>query len=435
MLPPRPHPDETRRVAMVRALDLLDTANDPELDHLVRLAARVADVPIALLTVVDDDRQWFKARLGLGTPETPRDVSFCGHAILEDEPMVVPDSLQDPRFHDNPLVTQEPQIRFYAGFQVRAHELPIGTLCVIDRVARELTEVQTRTLKSLSREIEQLLELRLRHVALLAQESELHAEAGDLQERLAARGIGPAEIALCQQEVDWQIQRFRLEKQRFCSHVVHDMKTPLAVIVGYADLLRQTLVEADLDATGADDIYYAGQQLNRMTLDLLDTMLAGSGSVALSRTPTCLRRLTLDTLARAEPVARLRDLRLVASVPDDLDAVVDLDPKLVERVILNLIENASTHSPPHSEIEIDLRREGSTLELRVLDRGPGIADAHKSQVFDLYAQLPTNAGRKHGSRGLGLAFCAMVAEAHGGRIDVQDRPGGGSVFCVVFPES
>jgi PAS domain S-box-containing protein len=143
--------NEGERLVDLRRLCILDTAAEERFDRITRLAARVLDVPIALVSLVDADRQWFKSRVGLDATETPRDVSFCGHAILGSEIFVVPDALADERFADNPLVTQPPAIRFYAGHPLiglAGH--PIGTLCIIDTHPRQLSATDLQTLKDLA---------------------------------------------------------------------------------------------------------------------------------------------------------------------------------------------------------------------------------------------------------------------------------------------
>ena len=145
MRPAALHPNEEERLASLHNLDILDTESEQQFDALIQLAANIADTPIALLSLVDKNRQWFKAKEGLNASETSRDIAFCSHAILDPEnPLVVEDPLTNPRFKANPLVTQEPNIRFYAGFPVLSpsSHLPLGTLCVIHNQEHTLSDDQ-----------------------------------------------------------------------------------------------------------------------------------------------------------------------------------------------------------------------------------------------------------------------------------------------------
>ena len=154
-------PNEEERLRALDELRILDTPREKLFDDLAYLTAHVCDTPIALVTFVDGSRQWFKARVGLETTETPRDVAFCAHAILGDDIFEVPDSLKDERFAHNPLVTGHPNIRFYAGAPlVTGDGFALGTVCAIDVKARELTRGQREALKALSRIIMAELEKR-----------------------------------------------------------------------------------------------------------------------------------------------------------------------------------------------------------------------------------------------------------------------------------
>lgn len=160
-VPPRPQ-NETARLAALRAQQVLDSLPEQMFDDIVRVASNVCGTPIALISLVDEDRQWFKAKVGLQASETPRDQAFCAHAILQpDQPLVVPDATQDPRFAQNPLVTGSPDIRMYAGAPIVSHSgHALGTVCVIDQTPRELTAEQIDSLQALSRQVSHLLELR-----------------------------------------------------------------------------------------------------------------------------------------------------------------------------------------------------------------------------------------------------------------------------------
>jgi GAF domain-containing protein len=142
--------NEAERLAALYALLILDTPPDQRFDKIVEFAASEFEVPIALLTLVDRERQWFKSKVGLAVCETGRDISFCGHAILAQDIMVVPDALEDPRFADNPLVTGEPGIRFYAGAPLTLPSgAALGTLCLIDRRPRTLDAMELGILSTL----------------------------------------------------------------------------------------------------------------------------------------------------------------------------------------------------------------------------------------------------------------------------------------------
>jgi hypothetical protein len=157
-----PLPDnEAQRLAALREYRILDTAAEQSYDDITALAAYLCDVPITMVSLVDESRQWFKSKLGLNQRETPRDVAFCAHAILQSEPLIVRDALKDIRFADSALVTRSPHIRFYAGFPLASPEgFALGTLCAIDRKPRQLSAEQKRAMQALSRQVMALLELR-----------------------------------------------------------------------------------------------------------------------------------------------------------------------------------------------------------------------------------------------------------------------------------
>lgn len=142
--------NEEARLAALRALNILDTQSEESLDRVTRLAKYLFAVPISLISLIDEDRQWFKSCIGLDVKETPRDISFCGHAILDDNPLVICDALTDPRFADNPLVLNTPKIRFYAGYPIKLEGMCIGTLCIIDIKPREFSTEDTQALKDLA---------------------------------------------------------------------------------------------------------------------------------------------------------------------------------------------------------------------------------------------------------------------------------------------
>ncbi len=153
-LPPLPDNEDDRLQALIQ-YQVLDTEAEQQFDDLTTIAAHICDTPISLISLIDTSRQWFKSKLGLEVTETPRELAFCAHTILEPEKMlIVPNALEDERFADNPLVKSDPNIRFYAGAAlVTPDGLPIGTLCTIDNKPRELSPEQIQALQALSRQV------------------------------------------------------------------------------------------------------------------------------------------------------------------------------------------------------------------------------------------------------------------------------------------
>lgn len=176
--------NETERLAELRRLAILDSIAEESFDDLTRLASEICEAPISLISLVDSERQWFKSKVGLAATQTTRDVSFCGHAIMGDELFEVQDSLADERFHDNPLTTGAPHVRFYAGFPlITQAQLKIGTLCVIDHRPKKLSAWQIRSLRSLARQAVILIEARFR-------EEELTKAKNSLEFILEGSGLG-----------------------------------------------------------------------------------------------------------------------------------------------------------------------------------------------------------------------------------------------------
>jgi GAF domain-containing protein len=169
---------EAERLAELRDLRVLDSPSDPAYDDLARIAALVCATPIALVSFVDETRQWFKTEIGFGCSETPLDQSICAYVLTEDDLLVIPDLTADPRTAGNPLVTEGSRIRFYAGAPIRSGAgIPLGSLCVIDTVARPdgLTAAQGATLQALARQLSSLLEHRRSLDQIALRESELAA--------------------------------------------------------------------------------------------------------------------------------------------------------------------------------------------------------------------------------------------------------------------
>lgn len=244
MQPARLPDNEPERLALLRALDVLDGPPEPAMDRITRIAARLFRVPIALVTLLDSDRQWFMSRVGMPVQQTPRSQSFCSHTILEPRTMVVTDARQDPRFQDNPLVTGSPNIRFYAGHPLRSrHGLVLGTLCLIDRQPRAFSEDDAAALRDLAQMVE--ANLRSREESIDAGAVKASLERNEL---LFARTMAHAAVGIAVATSDG---RWLEVNQRFCD------------IVGHA---REQLIGAQAQAIVHPDDLDAGMRLLRTVL-------------------------------------------------------------------------------------------------------------------------------------------------------------------------
>lgn len=245
MLEPRSPPDEIDRIAALCSLQVLDTPSDDRFDRITRVAQRLFHVPIALVTMVDSKRQWFKSRVGLAAQETPRNVSFCGHAILDDRPFVVNDTCADPRFADNPLVTGEPHIRFYAGIPI--HEpggWRVGTLCVIDTMPRVFSGADAAALHDLAQWVEAELYL------YSLEQSTAAAREKDARLQAIVEHAGDAIVTIDDSGV---IETFNPAAQRIFGYRPQEIVGKSVTVLAarrYRDPIAQKLVNLTRDGLG-----------------------------------------------------------------------------------------------------------------------------------------------------------------------------------------
>ncbi|TKD12382.1 sensor histidine kinase [Polyangium fumosum] len=410
--------NEIERLAALSDAAILDTPPEPAFDDLTHLAASICGTPIALVSLIDRERQWFKARVGLDATETPREVAFCAHAILGQELFLVPDAYEDERFADNPLVTGAPNVRFYAGAPLATSDgHNLGTLCVIDHGPRKLDEAQRSALSALARQVAAQIDLRRANGRLVKLNGELVARAREAQAVIEQRKA---------------IERL---KDEFVSTVSHELRTPLTSIRGALGLLEggvlgrlpdEAMELVQIARTNTD-------RLVRLINDILDLEKIEAGKLELSPKHVDARRLISSLVESLSPVAAEAKVELWADVRGEVELVVDEDR--IAQVLTNLMSNALKFSPSEARVELGVEvTAAGRVRFDVRDRGPGIAEADLARLFNRFEQLDGEHRRKVGGTGLGLAISKAIVEQHGGTIGVTSKLGQGSTFWFEVPQ-
>ena len=401
--------NENERLLALTTYRILDTAEEFEFDHYTRMVATLCGTEIGAMTLIDRDRQWVKAVHGPLARTIPRDHAFCPHTILQTELLEVPDAQLDPRFASSSLVLGAPFVRFYAGVALVTRDgAALGTLCVLDSRPMQLTEAQRRVLVLAAAHIAAQLELR-RSVLQLVEQKKLAAE--------------------CRHALSESNHR----QQDLTAMLVHDFKSPLTAVGLNASWLAddQTLTRAQQEV--AREIVDASQALAGMVNDLLDVSRAEDGHLMLQHTSDVdLARIANACIEGSRKVATERGQR-VELVTRARQTLIECDPKIITRVINNLIDNAYKYAPRASNIVVELSSTEEDVVLRVIDEGRGIPPAQREAVFEKYFQVEHSV-QERPSHGLGLAFCRLAIEAHRGTIAVEDHPTH-CVFRVHLPKA
>lgn len=394
------------RLAALEGTGLLDTPPEEEFDRFTKLASKILNCPVAMVSLVDKDRQFFKSSIGLLEPwaskqGTPLSHSFCQHVVAESRPLVVVDATQHPLVQCN-LGIASLGIVAYLGVPLKtADGHTLGSFCVIDAKPREWTAHAIDVLTGLA--------------AAVVTEIELRILVKHLHERYL------------------ELRSLEIQRDELVQMLVHDLRNPLTSLLGGLTLAEQT---PDLNAKHLKRLSIArggGELLLRMINDILDVNKSETHRLDLELSKVDPASIVEAACDQIHQLAEVKGVKLKRPVAANLPVLVaDIDK--LRRVLVNLLANAVQHTSAGGEVTISISMsEGTdTVQFAVSDNGCGIHRDAIGQIFEKYGQVKI---RRTGtaSTGLGLTFCKMTIEAHGGSIWVESEPGQGTVFRFTIP--
>ena len=396
---------DANRLASLQRTRLLDSPPEHGFDRLTRLAAKLLQAPVALVSLVDEDRQYFKSCIGLPEPwiserGTPLSHSFCQHAVVARAPLIIEDARVHPLVQDN-LAIPDLNVVAYAGIPICSPDgYAIGSFCVIDSEPRAWTQDQIEILRELATSVETEIALRVR-----AEEAQQALQAHD----------------------------------ELLSIVSHDLKNPVSVIRAYADLLDRRLpprTPQDIDRIqdGLRQIVTAATRLTGQINELQDIAHMHIGRpIGLQRQPADLVMVLRQVVADQQQTTRHHTIQLTTTVSELVSLV---DGLRIERVLTNLLANAIKFSPSGGDVRVVLTQEhdesGMWAVVQVQDDGLGIPTSELAHIFRRFHRGTNVAGRIAGT-GIGLTSAQQIVEQHGGTITVASEEGRGSTFAVRLP--
>ncbi|MDE0599885.1 MAG: ATP-binding protein, partial [Dokdonia donghaensis] len=355
----------------------------------------ICDTPISLVTLLDVDRNFLKSRLGIEFSESPRDISFCGHAILTENPIfIVEDARVDERFQDNPLVKDFKAI-FYAGVPLKTQDgHALGTLCVYDHKPRTLDEKQQEALLGLAKQVILLFEARKRNIELQKSQQETTARNNRLED--------------------------------FARLIAHDLKSPLSSIEGLVNQLNEDYAEEN-----DEDFTVFMEHLSTSTKSMRSYI---DGLLEYYRADNLL--VTKDDASLDTIVSEVKNLHKSSDVTITLNKNIDLKAVpvvAIEQVISNLIDNGVKYNTSeHPEITLSGTITKDFYSISVADNGVGIPEDRQAHIFEPFKTMGTNDRNGNKGTGMGLATVKKLVEALGGTITVDSTVGKGSIFTFTI---
>ena len=393
MIAPSIPRNEKERVEALKSYSILDTLSDEDYDGLTAIASSICNTKISLVSLVDDYRQWFKSHHGLDRIETPKEHSFCAHALnTPDDVFIVEDARKDERFFDNPLVTGTPHVIFYAGVPlVNEAGFPLGSLCVIDTAPKALNKDQLSSLKALSKQVTSLLELRRTKLRL-------------------------------EKTVD-RLEEKNEELEQFAYIAAHDLKSPLTNISAITDILLHHY-KSKLEIEGQQLL----ELIKHSTIKLKGLI---EGLLAYSRTDGLLKEqrtvINFNSLMADINVLFYSDKNKLVWKSNVTS--LQVNKTMLEQILINLIGNAIKYNNKAiTEIEIEVTENADEYQWYVKDNGPGIAFKYQEKIFRMFetAIAEDRFGQK--GNGIGLAIVKKLVEQEGGCIHLTSTIGEGSAF-------
>lgn len=361
----------------------MDSEQESDYDAIVDLASKICDTPISLVTLINEDRQWYKAKTGIDGSETPRELAFCAFTILDNELFEVEDTWMDERFLQHPSVDGDPNIRFYAGMPLRSPSgYNLGSLCVIDRVPRKLNEFQRNALSTLSQQVIKLFELRRKN----------------------------RELNLLQDT-----------QSRMMSIIGHDLRTPIASINALLEILDEYDMTMEELKKMVPDIRKSAESTGELVINLLDWAQSQMTGLKIIKSSLPIRYIVQSVIDDNERVFKRKSNMVENEIAEDLH--VSGDRRMIEFIIRNLILNANKFT---SSGTITIRFEDGIFSIS--DTGIGIPVSRMKDLFTWENRKSTPGTNDEKGSGLGLPMCHEFVNAHGGRIWVESKPGAGTTI-------
>ena len=392
------HPQEKQRLEALAAYELFGTQPEAQFDEIVSLVAQICGSSSALLSLVGEDLLWFKSRYNYAAESGPRDGSFCSHAILHDDVMIVEDASLDERFNQNPLVTcPSTHVRFYAGAPLLTEDgLPLGVICAIDDQPKSMTPLQIQTLKVLANQVVAQMNL---HRSVV------------------------------------RMQQINKNKDKFFAIIAHDLKAAFHGILGFSDVL-----DTDYDELADSNRREIASYLNESshtTYKLLENLLEWArlenGAMPFQPKPLQLASLVEATVAGLQFTAAQKNIHIELQLAPEI--WVDGDRHMLNSLIHNLVGNAIKFTPEYGKIRIYHTVHHDKVMVSVEDNGMGMPPEQVQRLFNGDHNQSTRGTQGEKGTGLGLLLCQQFLQHHQGTLDVKSRVGHGSTFSFTIPLS